>query len=96
MKRVPFVALCAVALAVVISLGGTRTAKAVTCDPTQLGSCMSAFISAANPTDTCCSKLHEQQPCLCGYINNPTLKPYVDSPNAKRVASYCNVPSPHC
>ncbi|GMI74625.1 Tracheary Element Differentiation-related 4 [Hibiscus trionum] len=96
MKRVSLVALCAVVMAVVMFSGETRTAEAVTCNPTELSPCMPAFTSSADPSAACCSKLNEQQPCLCGYIKNPALKPYVDSPNAKRVASYCKIPWPQC
>ncbi|XP_039035435.1 non-specific lipid-transfer protein 2-like [Hibiscus syriacus] len=90
MKRVSFVAICAVA---VLFWGA---AEAVTCNPQEFSPCMPAFTSPAAPTAACCSKLQEQEPCLCGYIKNPGLKPYVDTPNAKRVASDCKVPWPQC
>ncbi|KAK8518901.1 hypothetical protein V6N13_017834 [Hibiscus sabdariffa] len=96
MKRVSFVALCAVVMAMVLFSGKTRTAEAVTCNPTELGPCLPAFTSPADPTAICCGKLNEQQPCLCEYMKNPALKPYVDSPNAKRVSSYCKIPWPQC
>ncbi|XP_039049055.1 non-specific lipid-transfer protein 2-like [Hibiscus syriacus] len=96
MKRVSFVALCVVALAVVTFSGEIFTAEAVTCSPTELSACLPAFTSTAAPSTNCCSKLKEQQPCFCTYIKNPSLKQYINNPNAKRVASICNVPYPKC
>ncbi|TYG40035.1 hypothetical protein ES288_D12G061100v1 [Gossypium darwinii] len=96
MMRVSFVALCVLALAVVIFSSETRTTEAKTCNPMKLLPCMSALTSSSPPSTSCCSRLKEQQPCLCGYIKNPALKQYVDNPNAKRVASTCGVPYPKC
>ncbi|KAG8474514.1 hypothetical protein CXB51_031387 [Gossypium anomalum] len=96
MKRVSFVALCVVALAVVLFSGESRTAEAVTCNPTELAPCSAALTSPTPPSSTCCSKLKAQQPCLCTYIKNPSLKQYVNNPNAKKVASTCGVPYPKC
>ncbi|KAG4168930.1 hypothetical protein ERO13_A12G054800v2 [Gossypium hirsutum] len=96
MKRVSFVALCVVALSVVLFSGESRMAEAVTCNPTELSPCLSAFTSSSPPSAACCSKLKAQKPCLCGYIKNPSLKQYVNSPNAKNVASTCGVTYPKC
>ncbi|MBA0717221.1 hypothetical protein Golax_005058, partial [Gossypium laxum] len=96
MMRVSFVALCVVALAVVIYSSETRTAEAKTCNPTKLLHCMSALRSSSPQSTSCCSRLKEQQPCLYRYIKNPALKQYVDNFNAKRVASTCGVPYPKC
>ncbi|MBA0655475.1 hypothetical protein Goklo_007955, partial [Gossypium klotzschianum] len=74
MKRVSFVALCVVALAVVLFSGESRTAEAVTCNPAELSPCIPALESSSAPSRDCCSKLKAQQPCLCGYIKNPSLK----------------------
>ncbi|KAK8529805.1 hypothetical protein V6N13_102702 [Hibiscus sabdariffa] len=96
MKRVSFVALCAMVMTVVLFSGEIRTAEAVICNPTELRLCMPALTSPVDPMPICCSKLDEQQSCLCGYMKNPALKPYIDSPNAKRVASYCKISWPQC
>ncbi|KNA07509.1 hypothetical protein SOVF_171170 [Spinacia oleracea] len=72
-------------------LATTPTTEAVTCSPVQLSPCAPAIMSNKAPTKACCDKLKEQKPCLCGYSKNPTLKPYVNSPGAKRVASTCKV-----
>ncbi|GMI73442.1 Tracheary Element Differentiation-related 4 [Hibiscus trionum] len=74
MRRISFVALCVVAVAVVMFSG---RAEAVTCNPTELSSCAPAFTSPAPPSATCCIKLMEQKPCLCEYLKNPSLKQYV-------------------
>ncbi|OMO80297.1 hypothetical protein CCACVL1_13085 [Corchorus capsularis] len=97
MKRVSCVALCMVAaLAVVVFLGETRTAEAVTCNPVALSPCVAAITSGSTPSSACCGKLKEQQPCFCNYLKNPSLRQYVNSPNAKKVASTCGVPYPKC
>ncbi|KAK8477354.1 hypothetical protein V6N13_102707 [Hibiscus sabdariffa] len=95
MKRVSFVVLFVVALTVAMLSGETRTAEAVTCDPTQLAPCMPALVSGA-PSAECCSKLNEQQPCLCGYMKDPAFSQFVTNPAAKKIASVCNVPWPEC
>uniref|UniRef100_A0A803M495 Bifunctional inhibitor/plant lipid transfer protein/seed storage helical domain-containing protein n=1 Tax=Chenopodium quinoa TaxID=63459 RepID=A0A803M495_CHEQI len=76
---------------VAILLAVTPSTEAVTCSPVQLSPCAPAIMSNQTPSKACCDKLKEQKPCLCGYKKNPTLKPYVDSPGAKRVASTCKV-----
>ncbi|KAL2896552.1 Non-specific lipid-transfer protein 2 [Bienertia sinuspersici] len=57
----------------------------------ELSPCGPAIMSNQPPSNACCAKLQEQKPCLCGYAKNPNLKSYVDSPNAKRMASACKV-----
>ncbi|KAM7268808.1 hypothetical protein ACFE04_010974 [Oxalis oulophora] len=71
-------------------------AEAATCDVTQLAPCAAAFTGSGGPSSACCSKLNEQKPCLCGYIKNPTLGQYVNSPKARSVAATCHVAYPHC
>ncbi|KAL5745063.1 hypothetical protein ACOSP7_026209 [Xanthoceras sorbifolium] len=98
MKRVSFVALLSlvVIVVVVLSTSEVRVVEAVTCNPTELSPCMAAITSSAPPSSTCCSKVREQRPCLCGYLKNPNLKQFVNSPNARKVASTCGVPYPQC
>ncbi|XP_059283461.1 non-specific lipid-transfer protein 2-like [Lycium ferocissimum] len=81
---------------VVICLGELLMAEAVTCSVTELASCAAAIISSEPPSSTCCAKLKEQKPCLCGYFKDPSLGPYIKSPNAKKVAKTCGVPTPKC
>ncbi|KAI3515689.1 hypothetical protein L1887_14592 [Cichorium endivia] len=75
---------------------GSKMATAATCSVTQLSPCLPAFTSSSPPSAQCCTKLKEQSPCLCGYIKNPSLKAYITSPNARKVASTCAVPIPKC
>ncbi|XP_007033193.2 PREDICTED: non-specific lipid-transfer protein 2 [Theobroma cacao] len=96
MKVVSVVALCVVALVVVLLSGETRTVEAVNCSPSELTSCLPAITSSSPPSTTCCSKLREQKPCLCGYLQNPNLKQFVNNPNARKVASTCGVTYPQC
>ncbi|OMP04713.1 hypothetical protein COLO4_09369 [Corchorus olitorius] len=97
MKRVSFVALCMVALAVVVVfLGETHTAEAATCSLTELTPCAPAYVSGSPPSTQCCTKLKEQEPCFCEYLKDPSLKQYINNPNAKRIASTCGVTYPNC
>ncbi|CAI0450723.1 unnamed protein product [Linum tenue] len=84
------------AAAVVLAAARGATAAAVTCSPVQLSSCVSAIRSATPPSKLCCAKIKEQRPCLCQYMKNPALKPYVNTPNARKVASTCGTPFPKC
>ncbi|CAI0547813.1 unnamed protein product [Linum tenue] len=81
---------------VVAAAGGGGVAAAVTCSPLQLSSCVSAIRSSTPPSKLCCTKIKEQRPCLCQYMKNPALKPYVNTPNARKVASTCGTPFPKC
>ncbi|KAK1437358.1 hypothetical protein QVD17_03149 [Tagetes erecta] len=88
---------CMVACAMLVMiLAGFKGTSAVTCAVTELSPCLPAFTSSAPPSANCCTKLKQQTPCLCGYIKNPSLKQYVTSPNAKKVASTCGVSFPKC
>ncbi|KAG8373754.1 hypothetical protein BUALT_Bualt11G0058000 [Buddleja alternifolia] len=81
---------------VVVLVVEVHETTAVTCNPVALSPCMSAMTGSSQPSAECCSKLREQQPCFCGYMKNPMLKPYVDSPNAKKVAATCGIAAPRC
>ncbi|KAI9128294.1 hypothetical protein K1719_001287 [Acacia pycnantha] len=70
--------------------------EAVTCSPLALSPCAGAISSSAPPSSLCCQRLKEQKPCLCGYLKNPSLRQYVNSPGAKKIASSCGVPLPSC
>ncbi|KAK9925822.1 hypothetical protein M0R45_023087 [Rubus argutus] len=70
------------------------TMAAVTCSPVELSSCANAISSDTPPTKLCCTKLKEQKPCLCQYLNNPNLKKFVNTPNARKVARTCGTPFP--
>ncbi|XP_019151832.1 PREDICTED: non-specific lipid-transfer protein 2-like [Ipomoea nil] len=83
-------------MAAAMLIGKLEVSEAVTCSATELSPCASAIISGTPPSAACCSKLKEQKPCLCGYLKNPTLRQFVNSPNAKKVASACGVPTPKC
>ena len=72
------------------------TDEAVNCSPAELSPCLGAVISKAPASSTCCQKVREQKPCLCGYFKNPSLRQYFNSPGARKVASTCGVPFPNC
>ncbi|KAJ7970345.1 non-specific lipid-transfer protein 2-like [Quillaja saponaria] len=87
------IALCTL---VVLLLSAIQVSVAVTCSPLQLSSCAGAITSSTPPSKLCCAKIKEQKPCLCQYLKNPNLKKFVDSPNARKVASTCRAPFPKC
>ncbi|XP_062004742.1 non-specific lipid-transfer protein 2-like [Rosa rugosa] len=67
-----------------------------TCDPVQLSPCLDPIQHGSKPSSTCCQKLKEQIPCLCGYIKNPAFKQYVTGPNAEKLSANCGVQYPRC
>lgn len=82
---------------VLILVTEKHAAEAVTCSPVALSSCLPAIQNPAQlPTTTCCNNLRDQKPCLCGYLRNPLLRGYVNSPGSRRVSAVCNVPTPRC
>ncbi|KAK7255022.1 hypothetical protein RIF29_28423 [Crotalaria pallida] len=85
-----------VVLALVLLVEVSPFAEGVTCSPVELSPCLGAITSSSPPSATCCQKVREQRPCLCGYLKNPSLRQYVNSPGARRVASSCGVPFPTC
>nr|GEW55733.1 non-specific lipid-transfer protein 2-like [Tanacetum cinerariifolium] len=88
MRSATNITVCTLAILVMV-LATPKVAFSATCSVTSLSPCLPAFSSGSPPTASCCSNLKKQQPCLCGYIKNPSLKQYVTSPNAKKVASTC-------
>ncbi|KAI0488919.1 hypothetical protein KFK09_028758 [Dendrobium nobile] len=88
-----FILLC---LFSALLLSYAPTAMPLTCSPSQLSSCAGPILNGTPPSSTCCSNLKAQQPCFCQYRNNPALSPYINSPNARKVATYCNVSIPSC
>lgn len=85
------VALAAVAMMVVLMVAEVHVTEAVTCSAIQLSPCLEAITKSKAPSAACCSKLREQKPCLCGYVKDPNLKKYVNSPGARKAASACGV-----
>lgn len=89
-KNVATLALLAVVVVAAL-LAEAPMSEAATCSPVQLSPCAPAIMSNKPPSGACCARLRQQRPCLCGYLRNPTLRRYVNSPGAKRVASTCRV-----
>ncbi|KAJ8436616.1 hypothetical protein Cgig2_029862 [Carnegiea gigantea] len=86
-KNAAVLALIAVVVAAVL----VAEAEAA-CDPMQLMPCAEAFLSSSKlPSSDCCANLKEQKPCLCEYKQNPKYQSYVNSPNARRIATACKV-----
>ncbi|CAA7048208.1 unnamed protein product [Microthlaspi erraticum] len=97
MVKVMWVSVIAFAAAILlVTVAKIPVAEGVNCSPTELTPCAGAMMSSSPPSATCCAKLREQTPCFCGYMRNPSLRPYVSSPNAKKVATSCKIASPSC
>ncbi|GMJ06612.1 Tracheary Element Differentiation-related 4 [Hibiscus trionum] len=96
MKAPCMAVLAAAAVVVLLLLAEAEVSTAVTCSPTQLSPCVGAITSSSPPSQLCCSKIKEQKPCLCQYLRNPNLKKFVNTPNARKVASTCGTPFPKC
>nr|GME08112.1 non-specific lipid-transfer protein 2-like [Ipomoea batatas] len=77
-------------------IGQLRVTEAAQCSATELRPCASAINSGQAPSAACCSKLKQQTGCLCGYARDPRVAHYVNSPNARKVASSCGVSVPSC
>ncbi|KAF0926553.1 hypothetical protein E2562_026041 [Oryza meyeriana var. granulata] len=89
-------ALAVVVAAAVVVLCAVAPGAEAACDAMQLTPCAGAIIGNAAPTASCCSRMKEQQPCLCQYARDPNLQRYVNSPNGKKVMAACHVPVPTC
>ncbi|KAI3735870.1 hypothetical protein L6452_15392 [Arctium lappa] len=97
MTATSYTAVRATTIAVLLLLlAESHVTMAVTCAPTQLAPCAKAISSSSPPSKLCCTRIKQQRPCLCKYIKNPSLRGYVTSPNAKKVAKICRVPIPRC
>ncbi|KAL3824101.1 hypothetical protein ACJIZ3_020130 [Penstemon smallii] len=79
-----------------LQLGQVSRAAAISCNPVQLSPCANAITSSTKPSDTCCARIKQQRPCLCGYMKNPYLQKFINSPGAKKVANSCQTPFPNC
>ncbi|XP_019086802.1 PREDICTED: probable non-specific lipid-transfer protein AKCS9 [Camelina sativa] len=64
------------------------------CDIQDLKVCLPAVIGGSPPTTECCTKLKDNQSCLCDYLKNPLVVPYKTS--AKQVFEACGIPVPVC
>ncbi|KAK1440619.1 hypothetical protein QVD17_06448 [Tagetes erecta] len=69
---------------------------AATCNYMELVSCADAISSSNPPSGACCSKIKEQRPCFCQYLQDPKLRQYVSLATAQRIASQCGVTLPQC
>ncbi|KAE8648021.1 hypothetical protein Csa_005848 [Cucumis sativus] len=96
MKNFPItIVVCIFVVATTVALlnGAPPVVAQVECDPSQLSSCTAAFFGMT-PSQTCCNKLREAQPCYCEYINDPDLRSFVNSSAARRIAKSCNISLP--
>ncbi|PHT56658.1 Non-specific lipid-transfer protein 2 [Capsicum baccatum] len=86
----------AVMLVMVLVCNQMGASEAATCNASQLSPCLGALRSGSAPSQDCCARLKGQQSCLCGYMKDPNMKQYVNSPNARKVVGQCGVTLPNC
>ncbi|CAH8385129.1 unnamed protein product [Eruca vesicaria subsp. sativa] len=70
--------------------------KLVVCNPKELEPCSPAVKTRSKPSTQCCAMLKKEEPCLCGYINEPVYGQYIKSNNAHKAFSACGIPPLHC
>ncbi|AAF24847.1 putative bifunctional inhibitor/plant lipid transfer protein/seed storage helical [Arabidopsis thaliana] len=83
-------------LLILIVAQENRVAAVDPCNPAQLSPCLETIMKGSEPSDLCCSKVKEQQHCICQYLKNPNFKSFLNSPNAKIIATDCHCPYPKC
>ncbi|CAL0318169.1 unnamed protein product [Lupinus luteus] len=59
----------------------------------QLSPCVSTITSSSAPSNLCCSKIKEQKPCLCQYLQNPNLKSLLTLPLLGELLALVALPS---
>ncbi|KAM7524235.1 hypothetical protein LguiA_014137 [Lonicera macranthoides] len=86
----------AVAVLLVVALCQVAVTESVTCVFTELEPCFLPLMVDVPPSDECCAKFKEQEPCLCGYIKDPVYAEFIKSPLAPKVEQTCAIPAPQC
>lgn len=86
----------AAVLSLTLVSGPLYVAEAVDCNVIELLPCLPAITTPAPPTEECCAKLKEQEPCLCGYLKDPQYSKYISLPGAQKISTACGVPFPQC
>ncbi|EOA33953.1 hypothetical protein CARUB_v10021448mg [Capsella rubella] len=92
-KQVVFT--CAILLIFIVAQEN-RVAAEEPCDPMQLSPCLDTIQKGSYPSNLCCKKVREQKHCVCQYLRNPNFKSFLNSPNAKKIATECDCPYPKC
>ncbi|KAI7739379.1 hypothetical protein M8C21_010722 [Ambrosia artemisiifolia] len=92
MKNFSLVVLCA--LAMVLLVGNVQKTNAQTCNAQDLISCAGPLFFGTQPSSDCCTKLRAAQPCFCDFIRDPSFGQYINSPNARKLATACGVTIP--
>ncbi|XP_058193714.1 non-specific lipid-transfer protein 2-like [Rhododendron vialii] len=85
-----------IVLVLVLGCYKPKVSMAATCKILSLSPCLDAITSGTTPSDRCCSRLKEQEACLCEFAKDPDYSQYITSPNAMKVATACGVAIPTC
>ncbi|KAL0904800.1 hypothetical protein M5K25_026952 [Dendrobium thyrsiflorum] len=93
MMKTNIILLCLVSA---LLLSYAPIAMPLTCDTSQLSSCIGPILSGSEPSRTCCDSIKREKPCFCQYQNDPTLGGYINSANGQKLIANCKVSLPSC
>ncbi|KAK3156867.1 hypothetical protein QOZ80_2AG0113100 [Eleusine coracana subsp. coracana] len=93
MAKVLAMLVAVLAVVAALSAGG---ASAQGCNAGLLVVCAGPIISGSTPSGACCSNLRAQRGCFCQFARNPAYGTYINSPNARKTLSACNIAVPRC
>ncbi|KAF6137318.1 hypothetical protein GIB67_036355 [Kingdonia uniflora] len=74
----------------------SHVSTAVTCDINELYICHPSIMTQALPSEACCAKIREHEPCSCQYLKNPVVRGYLTLGITKKLENTCHVPYPNC
>ncbi|KAL7132439.1 hypothetical protein ABFS83_12G074500 [Erythranthe nasuta] len=82
--------ICVLVLVVIVGDEVGVARAQVSCNPLQLGACLTAVFTSVEPADICCSAIRQATiPCLCQY-----LKDFINPAAALRLSTSCASPFP--
>ncbi|KAL6577640.1 hypothetical protein OROMI_009968 [Orobanche minor] len=76
----------------------TTTTTTSVCNTDDLNPCRDVIEHPEHDvSDDCCNARNAQKTeCLCFFMKNATLQPYVNSPGAVKISKVCKAPYPNC
>ncbi|GJN19824.1 hypothetical protein PR202_gb07134 [Eleusine coracana subsp. coracana] len=85
-----------VAVLAVVAAMSASGVSAQDCNAGSLAVCAGPILSGSPPSGACCSNLRAQRGCFCQFARNPAYGTYINSPNARKTLSACNIAVPRC
>ncbi|KAL3521349.1 hypothetical protein ACH5RR_019498 [Cinchona calisaya] len=77
-------------------LGRIQETETVICYARALTPCLPAIENGSPPTELCCQKAREQEPCFCTFMKDPQFRKYFEGPNARKTVEACGLKWPNC